>query len=484
LEDHLSTWEALVELDTSRPGLGDQLTGALRAAIADGRLAPGTRLPSTRGLATDLSISRGVVVAAYEQLAAEGRLTGQRGSGTVVSAPDLVGFPDPGSVRHPGAASGVAPLRPGVPDLGMFPRAAWRRAYEQALATVLDADLDYGHPAGPARLRQELAGYLGRVRAARLDPESIFGTTGAAQAFSLLASVLREGGETRIGVEDPGSAPIRGHLWGQGVEPVPIPVDADGLVVEALAETRLRAVLVTPAHQSPTGVLLAPARRAALVEWARRSGGLIVEDDYDAEFRYDREPVGCLQGLAPDVVALVGSVSKALAPALRLGWLAVPPSLVSAVTTAKLAADLSGPVVEHLAFAQLLATGGYDRHLRRARRVYRLRRDAVVAALARYLPAARVSGIAAGLHLVVELPAGVDDAALADLAREHGLGPLSLSRLRLLPGGDPGLVLGYAAHSPDELTSAVRRLAGLIDMVTSRTENEMIGRPAEEWDYR
>jgi GntR family transcriptional regulator/MocR family aminotransferase len=187
-----------------------------------------------------------------------------------------------------------------------------------------------------------------------------------------------------------------------------------------------------------------------------------VEDDYDAEFRYDRDPVGCLQGLAPDVVAHLGSVSKALAPALRLGWLAVPPERQATVRRIKAAADLGGPVLEQLAFADLVATGGYDRHLRRARRTQRECRDALVAALGTHLPGARVSGIAAGLHLVVELPAGVDDLALAARARAAGLGPVPLSSTRLAPDGPPGLVLGYAAHTPDQLTAAVERLARLV----------------------
>jgi GntR family transcriptional regulator / MocR family aminotransferase len=456
-----ATWEALLELDrTSRTAVGDQLSAALRAAVADGRLAPGTRLPSTRGLAADLRVSRGVVVAAYEQLVAEGRLAARRGSGTVVSASQVR---SPAGDRRvapgPRAPAGPAPLRPGVPDLGLFPRAAWRRAYEAALSAAPDADLDYGVAAGAPGLRRELAGYLGRVRAARVDADSMIVTTGAAQAFALLAMVLRGRGEARIGVEDPGSAPLREHFASHGVRPVPVAVDADGLDVAALARSRLRAVLITPAHQAPTGVVLAPARRAALVGWARRVGGLVVEDDYDAEFRYDRDPVGCVQGLAPDVVALVGSVSKALAPALRLGWLTVPEPLRAAATGAKAAADHSGPVIEQLAFARLLAGGGYDRHLRRARRVYRHRRDATVRALARHLPQARVSGVAAGLHLLVELPDGVDDVAVARAAGAVGLQPLPLSRLRLRSGGPPGLVVGYAAHSPDELDAAVRRLA-------------------------
>jgi GntR family transcriptional regulator/MocR family aminotransferase len=468
LEDQLSVWEALVELDRAQPRLGEQLTCALRGAIVQGRLTPGTRLPSTRDLAADLGLSRGLVVGAYEQLVAEGRLVGRRGSGTVVAPVVALSTVEP-VVPERGHWT-IAPLRPGVPDLGMFPRTAWRRAYERALAMALDADFDYGDPAGAPRLRQELAAYLGRVRAARVEPTALCLTTGAAQAFALLAAMLRVGGTSRIGVEDPGPAPIRDLLATHGLRPVPVPVDAAGLDVDALVRTRLGAVFVTPAHQFPTGVVLAPARRAALVDWARRTGALVVEDDYDAEFRYDRDPVGCLQGLAPDVVALVGSVSKALAPGMRLGWLASPPSLRDAADAAKFAADHGGPVLEQLAFAELLASGGYDRHLRRARRVHRERRDAVVAALRTYLPDGHVSGVAAGLHLVVELPPGSDDADIAARAQAAGLGPLALSELRLRAGGRPGLVLGYAAHSPHELTRAVRVLGRLVDPFRPRRE--------------
>ncbi|HEU4424572.1 MAG TPA: PLP-dependent aminotransferase family protein [Pilimelia sp.] len=457
--------EALIKLDRARGRLGEQLVGALRAAIADGRLAPGTRLPASRDLATDLRLSRGVVVNAYEQLVAEGRLESRRGSGTVVTG-NTAAPVDPVPVRdhhRSGPTGAPLPLRPGVPDLGMFPRTAWRRAYEQALAGAFDADLDYGDPAGVARLRTALAGYLGRVRAARVEAGALVVTTGAAQAFTLLAGVLRARGESRIGFEEPGSAGVRTHLAGHGLRPTPVAVDTGGLDVAALARTRLRAVVVTPAHQFPTGVVLAPQRRAALIEWARSTGGLVVEDDYDAEFRYDREPVGCLQGVAPDIVALVGSASKALAPGMRLGWLAVPDELRAAVASAKATMDLGGPVLEQLAFAEFLDTGGYDRHLRRARRLHRQRRDALVQAIRRHLPQARISGVAAGLHLVVELPAGYDDAALADRARAAGLGPVPLSELRLTQGGPPGLVLGYAAQSPGELAAAVRTLAGMCD---------------------
>ncbi|MFB9184497.1 PLP-dependent aminotransferase family protein [Dactylosporangium sucinum] len=453
-------WEALVELDRTRPRVGDQLVGALRDAITRGRLAPGTRLPSTRDLAADLGVSRGLVVGAYEQLTAEGRLVTRRGSGTVVAA---VATAVPRQREGlPERATAVAPLRPGVPDLGMFPRTAWRRAYETALTGALDADFDYGDAVGVPRLRQELAGYLGRVRAALVAPEGLIVTAGVTQGLALVAHALLARGVRRIAFEDPGSAALRDHVARLGLEVVPVPVDEEGLDVRALSRTRAKAVLLTPAHQFPTGVVLAPRRRAELVGWARRVDGLIVEDDYDAEYRYDREPVACLQGLAPDRVALVGSVSKVLAPGLRLGWLVAPPAWLPGLCAAKADADNGGPALQQLAFAEFLAGGGYDRHLRRARRLHRERRDAIVAALRRHLPKARIGGIAAGLHLVVELPPGTDDVAIVERAAAAGLGPLALSALRMRKRGPAGLVLGYAAHTPHELARAVRTLATLV----------------------
>ncbi|WP_412539340.1 PLP-dependent aminotransferase family protein [Longispora sp. K20-0274] len=524
----------MLGLSLTGPGRGDQLVDALRAAVRDGTLAPGTRLPSTRDLAADLRVSRGLVVTAYEQLTAEGWLSARRGAGTVVAlAPTPV--EDPFLERREPPLP--VPLRPGVPDLALFPRAGWRRAYEHALATIADHELDYPDPAGAPRLRTALAEHLGRVRAARADPAHLLITTATAQALTLLAAALSAhrtgatgpggcdvagaggGGDSlpgrrraagpglsgvagpggsgaavpgggsgvavpggaeaafhggswtadgsgaalprlRIGVEDPGSAGVRDHLLANGLEPVPVPVDCSGITVPPAG---LAAVLVTPAHQYPTGVVLSPARRAALVAWARDTGALIIEDDYDAEFRYDRDPVGCVQGVAPDVTALVGSVSKALAPAVRLGWLLVPPALCGAVTRAKTAADRGGPTLEQLALAELLTGGGYDRHLRRARRAYRTRRDALLAAVTRHLPDAQVEGIAAGLHAVVTLPTGVDDVALCARALEHGLAPTPLSSLRLGTAGPPGLVIGYAATSPAELTAGIRLLAALRD---------------------
>jgi GntR family transcriptional regulator/MocR family aminotransferase len=495
--------------------MGEQLICALRDAIEQGTLPPGTRLPSTRDLALDLRVSRGLVVGVYERLTAEGRLTAKRGSGTVVSRVSI-GSRDPrerqpskaaggadvapagigrASLAGPGTfdraapnghralgrqtqPSGVLALRPGVPDLGLFPRAAWRRAYERAVALAADADFDYGDPAGAFRLRAELAAYLGRIRAARVDVERLVVTSGSTQAFALIGQVLRAahsraGRVCRIAVEDPGSPAISACLAAQGLRPVPVPVDADGIDVGALAVSGVDAVLVTPAHQYPTGAVLAPRRRTAILEWARRTDALIIEDDFDAELRYDREPIGCLQGLAPEQVMLVGSASRTLAPALRMGWLVSPRGWWAELCDAKRLADGGGPALEQLAFAELLAGVAYDRHLRRARRALRERRETLVAQVRRHLPNAAVTGASGGLHLTIALPRGFDDATLAARARSEGLGLLALSELRFNaegtrargasdPQGASGLVLGFAGSSPSELASAVRTIQQLL----------------------
>src|SRR5256886_4971531 len=335
------------------------LAPALRGAVGGGRLAAGTRLPASRDLARELGVSRGLVVSVYDQLLAEGRLVARRGAGTYVAAATAAGAGAGGVLAGPAPVVTAPPplLRPGLPDLGRFPRHAWRRAYERALRTATDADLDYGDPSGPLRLRTELAGYLARLRAARVAPEHLIVTSGAAQALTLLA---RTAPGDRVGVEDPGSAPIRDHLLAGGLRPVPVPVDEDGIDVAALERTGVRAVITTPAHQFPTGVVLSAARRTALLDWARRVRGLAVEDDYDAEFRHDREPVGCLQGRAPDLVALVGTVSKALAPRLRLGLLAAPPARAAALHAAKSTADHGGPALGQIAFPAFAAHLGSD----------------------------------------------------------------------------------------------------------------------------
>ncbi len=452
-----------------RRGLTGWLVAEVRTAVADGRLAPGAALPPTRTLAQDLGVSRGVVVEAYRRLVDEGLVVSRVGAGTVVAARPAVPVRPP--VAVPAAPTGAGPLlpvrtpadvdvdlSPGVPDLSAFPRAAWLRAERTVLSTAGAADLGYGDPRGSARLRTELAAWLARTRGLRATPEEVVVVAGVAQSLALFAQLHRARGETVIAMEDPGSRGARDALAHWGLAVLPVPVDDDGVRVEELAATPARAVLLTPAHQFPTGVVLAPHRRRELLAWARAADGLVVEDDYDAEHRYDRAPVPALQASAPDHVVHTGSTSKTLAPGMRLGWLVPPPALHADLVAAKHANDLGSPVLPQLVLAELLASGAYDRHLRLVRTRQRARRDAVVAAVGRHLPSARVEGAAAGLHLLVTFPDDDrDDLELAARAREAGVlvHPLSWHRRR---PGPPGLLVGYAAHTPDRLADTVRRL--------------------------
>jgi GntR family transcriptional regulator/MocR family aminotransferase len=450
--------ELMVRLERGAGPLRAQLEDQLRTAVRTGRLAAGTRLPSTRALAQDLAVSRGVVVDAYAQLAAEGYLVARHGAPTRVS--DAATRPAEVAQPLPEERPPRFDFRPGGPDVSLFPRESWAASLRRGLRDAPHARLDYGDPRGAPELRGALASYLGRVRGVVSDPGCVIVTSGMAQGVALVGrTVLRRGGG-RVGVEDPGSGPGRAQLAATGLEPRPMPVDSSGLRTDALARADLDLVLVTPAHQFPTGVVLAPGRRAALLDWAGR-GGLVLEDDYDAEYRYDRQPVGAVQGLAPERVVYAGSVSKTLAPALRLGWLVVPEPLVAELARAKAEDDLGTPVIEQLALADFLERGELDRHLRRTRALYRRRRDALIAALARQVPRLRPSGISAGLHLVAHLPAGYDESAVVEAARSRGIGLQGLGEHRLRPG-PPALLLGYGRIAEPSIEAGVRELAGAV----------------------
>ena len=464
--------EVLLTLDRAGGGLlRGQLEQALRAAVRAGRLPAGSRLPSTRALAADLGVSRGLVVEAYAQLVGEGYLEARSGSGTRVAG-GMVAHPPAappgraaaGEVPGGGLAGGMGiDFRPGVPELAAFPRAAWAAALRRAVLGAPTAALGYGDPAGAGELRTALASYLGRVRGVEAAAAGVLVTAGFAQAVALLARGLPSRLGRTVAVEDPGSPGTRQQLAGNGLEPVPVGVDEEGLRVDELARGPARVVVVTPAHQSPTGVVLSPDRRAALLAWARAADGLIIEDDYDAEYRYDRDPVGALQGLAPELVCYAGSVSKTLAPALRIGWMVPPRSLWPALARAKAADDLGCPTLEQLALADLLGSGAYDRHLRRGRARYRRRRDALAAALDRHVPGLQVKGTAAGLHAVVELGDGVDEEDLVRRAAvEAGVGLHGLTPWRFGGRGAPGLVLGYASLTEHQIAEGVRRVAPLL----------------------
>ena len=441
--------------------LGAQLERELRAAIRSGRLRPGERLPSSRQLARELGISRGVVLDCYLQLQAEGFLVAKSGSATRVAA---------GAYEAPvrsGLPQAPRPPRidflPGVPDLTSFPRNDWMWALREAHRTAPAAALGYGDPRGQLRLREVLTSYLRRVRGAVVDPDRIVVCAGFAQAVNLLFAALRRSGALTLAIEDPGDSDYTQSRRRWGLDWTPVRVDEHGIVVRELAQRGSHAVIVTPSHQFPTGVVLAAPRRRELVEWAEASGALIVEDDYDAEFRYDRDPVGLLQGLAPDRVAAVGTVSKSLAPGLRLGWIVCPLHLVDLVAEEKELADRGSPWADQLALAALLESGRFDRHLRRMRAVYGARRQALVDALADHAPAARLTGLDAGFHGIVRLPADADEQTVADAAHARGVGvqPLSLYRLGDEPG-PPGLVLGFGDLDVGPIRRGIEEIADLL----------------------
>jgi len=447
-----------VTLEAGFP-LRAQLERQLRDGIRSGRLRAEVRLPPSRELARELGVSRGVVVDAYSQLVAEGYLVARRGSGTEVAgsigAQPARSAPQsalPPAIRHD--------LHSGLPDVSRFPRREWQAASATALRELPDGWLTYGRPRGYTRLRVALSDYLGRARATVATPQQIVICAGLSHGLTLVWRALRERGARRVAVEDPAWQGQPDSVAYAGLEPVPIPVDDSGLVVAELEQADVDAVVVTPAHQYPTGVVLSPERRGALIGWARRHRALIVEDDYDAEYRYDREPVAALQGLAPDLVVHTGTASKTLAPALRIAWLVVPDHFVDDVT-AQHALTLAMPnVIEQGALALMLERGELERHLRQMRRRYRPRRDALAEALAEELPEARVGGAAAGLHLVAWLPADADEDAIRSRARERGVAIHTLQRdSAAVAAVPPALLLGYASLTEDSLRRAARELA-------------------------
>jgi GntR family transcriptional regulator / MocR family aminotransferase len=479
-------------------GLAEWLAGELRTAIADGRLAIGSRLPATRQLAAELHVSRGVVTEAYQRLTEDGHIAGRGRAGTtVVAAP--VDRPLPSTRTGRGISAGLAglsvegarrarvgqltlaepdhdifdamraapariDLTPGVPDLAAFPRAAWLKA-ERAVLTDLSASaFGYGDPAGTPALRLAVANWLARNRGIKADPADLIIVAGVSQALALICQVLTSDGITELAVEDPGSLGSRQHLQIWGMQTPPIPVDDGGLRVDVLRVSGAPAVLVTPAHQFPTGVVLEGERRRELMQWAN-DGGLIIEDDYDAEHRYDRPPVPAIRAMLTEQVIYTGSISKLLAPALRIGWMLPPPRYRNALIAAKRHADLGNAGLPQLTLAHLMESGELERQLRFVRRRHRARRDAMIDAISNHLPTATVHGAAAGLHLTITFPHGPDDIALASAALALGIKTQPLSWHHQHPQS-PGLVLGYAARTPTELTEAIKTIATALNSVS------------------
>ncbi|MFJ5546543.1 PLP-dependent aminotransferase family protein [Streptomyces sp. NPDC093225] len=451
-----------VDLDAAG-GRRAALEHGLRDAIRTGRLLSRARLPSTRRLAAELGLSRGTVQAAYDQLTAEGYLTARRGAGTVVAAP-LAGTGGSPAAEDRGPTTPAHDLRPGSPDVATFPVAAWLRAVRRSLGSAAPETYGYGDPRGRIELRTALTEYLGRTRGVVAHPGRIVVTSGYVQALALLARLVAERGGRTVAMEDPGLGFHREVVRRRGLEVVPLPVDGRGARCAELGAAD--AAVVTPAHQYPTGVPLHPARRRELTEWAGARGALVVEDDYDGEFRYDRQPIGALQGTAPAQVAYLGTVSKSLAPALRLAWIVLPEELVDPVVDLKLHSDHHTETLGQLALAEMITGHAYDRHIRAVRMRYRRRRDQLVARLG---PAGRVQGIAAGLHALVTLPEG--GPVEADLHARAAAAGLALGWLddhwqapyATAPDRRQGLVVGYGTPRERDWPAALDALANLLD---------------------
>lgn len=474
-----------LQLDLNRAPTGrlaEWLAEELRSAIGDGRLPVGARLPATRVLADELGISRGSVTEAYRRLAEDGQVSGRGRAGTVVQAAPVGIGVEPDHTAAPVRVVGqprfaepdttafeqlrLAPARydltPGTPDLASFPRTAWLRAERAVLADAEPSDFGYADPRGTPTLRRAVAGWLARNRGIRANPDDLIVVSGVAQALHLLGGLLGRRLD-RIAVEDPGSLGARQQFSAAGLDTAPTAVDEHGIRVDELDAGGARAVMITPAHQFPTGVVLSGERRRDLLDWADRHNAMIIEDDYDAEHRYDRPPVAALQALRPERVCYTGSVSKLLAPALRIGWLLAPPALAGELVEAKRHADLGSSSLAQLVLARMMINGELERQLRFARRRHRARRDAMITAITELLPDARIHGAAAGLHLMITFDhrPDLDDVALADRMLDAGVKAQPLSWHRQQPG-PPGLVLGYAATPTAPITEAIMIIGRLL----------------------
>jgi GntR family transcriptional regulator/MocR family aminotransferase len=455
-----SAGELLVELrrDAGAP-LHQQLEKAIRDRIRQGLMSAGTVMPSTRALAQDLALSRGVVVEAYQQLVAEGYLVSRAGGYTQVADIAVV---EPSTATRPVTGPPRIDFKYSRPDVSQFPRAAWLRSLRKVLNETPHLSFAYLDGRGALELRHALADYLNRVRGTAARPENILICNGFAQGSRLLVQVLVKQGYRRLAVEDPSDNELRVVAATAGLEVVGVPVLETGIDVDALEQSGADAVLVTAAHQFPTGAVASAETRAALVAWAARRDALIIEDDYDAEYRYDREPIGAMQGLAPDRVAYAGTASKTLAPGLRLGWLILPAWLVEAMSEAKLADDRGSPVLEQLAFADFVARGEFDRHLRRMRPRYRLLRDTLVDRLAERLPELVPVGVSAGLHVMTWLPPELSESAVAEAASERGLGVYGLAPYWMAGRGPAGLVFGYGGLTEKAVAEGIDILADAV----------------------
>ncbi|MFB7513018.1 PLP-dependent aminotransferase family protein [Streptomyces sp. NPDC056144] len=460
--DHLS-WQLAITVDRTSPlSLSAQVRDALRGLIEEGTLLPGSRIPSSRQLAVDIGVARSVVVEVYEQLSAEGYLESRRGSGTRVSLragppgglPSTLVPPDPDPASEP-----LWDLRTGTSNVVDFPRQEWIRCLTSVVNSAGRHELSYSPPSGVLQTRRVLTGYLGRVRGVRTRPEDVMVTAGFAQGLALLCKVLQERGHTTIGVEDPGHPGEREFITTSGLRPVGIPVDEDGLRVDLLEQSGVRAVLVTPGNQFPTGTRLSRERRARLIAWARAVDGFVIEDDFDSGFLHRNDRVSSLQRLAPDRVVYAGSASKVLAPALRLGWLAAPSELMASIEHVRAGWDIGCSGLEQLALTRFVDTGAFDRHQRKLGSELHRRRQVIRRQAAKSIPGSVLLGRESGLQAYLQLPADVDENAVVRLARRHSV---------LVRGGQfyaladtsrpPALVISYATVDAPGLLRAMTAL--------------------------
>jgi GntR family transcriptional regulator/MocR family aminotransferase len=435
------------------------LVHALHESIRTGRLPAGTRLPASRSLAKDLGIARNTVADAYGQLVAEGWLTARQGSGTVVADRLLPSSDSPVPSSMPEARKFRYDLTPGSPDVSTFPRSQWLAAARKALPAAPNDAFGYGDPRGRIELRENLADYLARARGVRADPDRILICSGYVQALNLLTDVLRQQGATTMSVEEFGYGLHWDVIRSRGLQPTPVPVDEQGVRSDQLSG---QAALLTPAHQMPSGVPLAPARRTKAVEWARATEAILIEDDYDGEFRYDRQPVGALQALDPERVVYTGTASKSLAPGLRLAWMVLPEHLMEPVLAVKRTTDVLTATLDQLILAEFIASGHYDRHVRRTRQHYRRRRDHLVELLAVRAPGVRVAGISAGLHVLLDVPG--DAAEMVDRAKRQGLLIASLDTYRFTPNPSArqALIVGYGTPPDHSYNGALDLLCQIL----------------------
>jgi len=457
-----------LHLDLTGPGLRAGLMETLRDAVRAGRLAPGTRLPSTRSLAADLGVARNTVADAYAELIAEGWLIARQGSGTRVARRAEPRRNAPTAGTRPTLRLPTYGLLPGSPNLAEFPRTQWLTAARRALTAAPHDAFGYGDALGRVELRTVLADYLARARGVYAEPERVIICSGFHHGLMLTAQALRARRVRAIAVESYGFDVYRDLLTSAGLRTPPLYVDESGARTDDLARLNgVGAVLLTPAHQYPTGVELRPDRRATAVDWARASGGLILEDDYDGEFRYDRQPVGALQGLDPERVVYFGSASKSLAPGLRLAWMVLPEELVPEIVAAKGYVEWSS-TLDQLTLAEFIASGAYDRHVRSMRLRYRRRRDQLIATLAQRAPGIRVTGMAAGLQAVLGLPRGTERSVVQASARQ-GLAVSGMAEFRYETAGSgwqlpeqDALVVGYAAPSDSAWAGTLNALCGVL----------------------